>query len=464
MNRTWALRIILGGLVTLIVALLVLRTEWIDEDEDTPMRGAAVTDPHYAVAALVRNAGATFERHRNLETLPPRGATLLLEASQWDLFPERQAQLRHWVEDGGQLVIDASAVGNDALRAWVPVRLDDPARIAARLAARRAKGFGASAPRQDSEQAAPPTDDESSDADDGDDDASPGGPGPANGKDTGKDGGTSDDARPASGPRGAAARAAARTEIRCHDFREPAGIAPALPWKDHYQLCVRDTWHAVWAAPRTSPRWALSDGHHDIALRVAVGAGTVTAHNFSGLMQNDRLARADHAAAVASALQLHPSQVIWVVDDESQPLLAVWLWGQARPAILLAAAALVLWLWRRAVRFGPRVAEAELARRSIGEQVAGIAGFLRKHEPAALQRASRRALEELARRSITDYDTLDEAERVRAIADRSGIDAAALIGAMRPGPLSTPAQWIAASALLEQTRRALRQALRTPRA
>jgi hypothetical protein len=442
MNKTWALRIVLGGLVALVVALLVLRTEWVDEDEDTPARGAAVTDPHYALAALVRGTGGTFQRHRNLEALPPRGATLLLEASQWDLFPERQAQLRHWVEDGGQLLVESRALRSDDLRAWVPVRLADPARFAAR----RAKQFGASAPRQDSEDTAPPKDDGEAD----DEDA------PANGDDA---------ARPAPRAPSAPLPRGRRDEFQCHDFTEPAGVAPALPWKTHYQLCVRDIAQVgLWPAPRTTPLWALATGGHTIAMRVRVGAGTVTVHDFTGVMQNGRLARADHAAAVVSTLQLHPKQVVWVVDDESQPVVAVWLWEHARPAILLGAAALALWLWRRAVRFGPRVAEAERARRSIGEQVAGIAGFLRRHEPAALQRASRRALEELARRSITDYETLEEAERVRVIADLAGVDAATLIGAMRPGPLSTLAQWIAASATLEQTRRSLRQSLRTRRA
>ena len=89
----------------------------------------------------------------------------------------------------------------------------------------------------------------------------------------------------------------------------------------------------------------------------------------------------------------------------------------ARRRSLLAAAAILLLLWRSGTRFGPLIADTARARRSVGEQVRRTAAFIAAGGGAALHRASIRALEEEARRSIAGYaDLLGARERAEAIA------------------------------------------------
>ena len=479
MTRTWLVRLGIVAAIAALFALVVSRTEWVDEEQPRPARGAAAEDGNYALAQLVRHFGATFEHHRNLETLPPRDATLLLETGLWDLFPERREQLHRWVQAGGHLVVPVGITGNrQALHTWIPVLAYDPVEADARrrrLAARLAASAPESASRPASAGADAVDDDDEDDEDDEDEDGDAGRTKPSGGDVAPSPripatrtplvapaaSGAASAAIPATGSEAASAalrRSAVRDE--CHEIVEPADMPSALPGHRRFRAC------RLYVAPlwpdRATPQWSLESGGSRVALRMPVGRGTVTVSSLVAVDNNEELVRDDHALVLAALLQLHPGQVVWDVDDESQPVLAVWLWEHARPAILLGTLALLAWLWRRLVRFGPRVAEPEAARRSIGEQIAGIGAFLRHHEPAALQRAERRALEDLARRRLADFDTLDDAERARAIAEATRTDAATLLAAMRPGPLSSPTQWLAAAATLEQARRALRTAASPP--
>jgi hypothetical protein len=493
MTRTLIVRGLVLALLVGLGVLLVTRTEWVESTEMGPARGAALDDPHYALGAFVHAAGARLERRRNLESLPPPGGTLVLESAMWDLFPGRQAQLRRWVEAGGQLVLAEPALRNQDLRGWVPVDLIDPAvRVASQrhsAASGTVKYGSCPAPAPASASGAVPAPSKASAAvapapgasrDDPDDDED---------TDVETAAAAAPHAASATSPASAASRPSdadenaivfrARMRAREHDehvariespgkdyvcqqLAEPAGTPPAMPGRTTYRACFPKYWYLAEFWPRrATPTWSLASASTLRAVRLPVGRGTVTLHDFEPLMSNRWLSSADNAALSAAVLQLHPGQVIWVVDDESQPMLPLWIWEHARPAVLLGALALVLWLWRRAVRFGPGVATADLARRSVGEQVHGIAGFLRRREPASLHRAARRALEDLARRHVADYEQLDEAQRVAVIADLASLPAAPLAAAMRPGPTSPAAQWLAACATLEHARRALRDAVRS---
>jgi hypothetical protein len=132
------------------------------------------------------------------------------------------------------------------------------------------------------------------------------------------------------------------------------------------------------------------------------------------------------------------------------------LWQHGAPALLLAAAALALALWRGGTRFGPPIAARPPERRSIGEQVRRTAAFIAGDGGRALHAASVRALEDEARRSIANYSALlARSDRSDAIARKAGIDAALLADAMAP-PARAGRRSIAASiARLEHARRAL---------
>ena len=123
---------------------------------------------------------------------------------------------------------------------------------------------------------------------------------------------------------------------------------------------------------------------------------------------------------------------------------------------MLSGAAILLLLWRIGTRFGPLIADAAKARRSVGEQVRRTAAFIAAGGGTALHRASIRALEEEARRSIAGYAMLVGArERAEAIARTTREDAVSLGAAM--SPLQRPDRHRLATAIarLERARRAL---------
>jgi hypothetical protein len=162
-------------------------------------------------------------------------------------------------------------------------------------------------------------------------------------------------------------------------------------------------------------------------------------------------------------LQLAAGDRVWFLVDETRaPLLAL-LWQHGAPALVLALAALALALWRNGTRFGPRLLDPPLARRSIGEQVRRTAAFVARGGGAALHGASIRALEDEARRSIANYaGLLARRDRSDAIARKTGTDAVALAAAM--SPMAQPDRRSIAAAIhrLENARRALAVGARRP--
>lgn len=117
-----------GLLAALLVAVAIWvaqNTEWVHVDKPSPPKGEALTNELYTTQQLVRQLGAKAVRAEGLDRLPPKGATLFLSAWHWDLFPERERQLRAWIQQGGHLVITANMLHNERLQAWLPIELID---------------------------------------------------------------------------------------------------------------------------------------------------------------------------------------------------------------------------------------------------------------------------------------------------------------------------------------------------
>ena len=402
MNRDILVRI---GVLALVLALgtwVALSTEWVDEPSERPPQGEAARNRWFAAEQVLRQLGATVHRPKSLEPLPPPGARLLLSSPHWQLFPERSAQLRQWVEAGGHLVIPATQVTQSSWKGWLPVVLHDP------------------------------------DEEEDDEDDRPGKPAPPpKPKPTAKP-------RASSGP--------LDPDRYCRQLAAPPGPDGAIA---SLRVCAVAFWRAL--EPRANagtPQWTLQGPRGTELLRMPLGRGSVTAYGPWTLTQNSELLRADHALALASALQLEPGAVVWLVTEEARPGLLPWLWTSAWTAILLALAALALWVWRSCVRFGPVGAATPLQRRSMREQVAGTAAFLRQHGTAALHAAQLRALLETARARLPGFAGLDGAAAGPAIAKATAFDAADLARAMQPGARS-PDRLPADLELLEAARRRL---------
>jgi len=396
----WVLRLSLAALIAVLIAWIVRSIEWVDVDVPYPARGAAARDRFYVAKQLTRSLGASVTTVRDLERLPPAGATLVIGSRRWSMFPGREAALRGWVDAGGHLVVMQSAwsAAADTPR-WVPMRSAPLRRDGAERPASGAAEAAASVPH---------------------------------------DVGAFFALLAKSGP--------------CDDFVEPDWVDPAFGAPRRYRVCGEP----IRVLHAGAPTWLIRNSEGAVAARVDYGRGDITANALDGSFDNRALVRDDGALAFAAMLQLEEGDVVWFFDEETRARFLSLLWDQGAPPLLLAGAALALLLWRSGTRFGPLLADAARARRSVGEQVRRTAAFIAAGGGAALHRASIRALEEEARRSIAGYASLLGArERAEAIARATREDAIALGAAM--GPLHRPDRHRLATAIarLERARRAL---------
>jgi hypothetical protein len=426
MNRAWLPRALALLVAGLLAAWLVKNSHWVEVEEALPPRGAALADPYYAFRKVVAATGTALEIHAALEPLPPVDTTLVIDNAAWDLFPERDARLKAWVESGGHLVVIGPMVPAERLR-WIPMSFSRLPQVVVPAVAASRPGATASAPDAD--------DDEDEEADNADAPASA--PPPA--------------VRRAPIP----ARLAAAADRHCEDFDEPDDVEPAYEPGRTYLACITT---APMRALHTAPTWELGNDRDPVALRMPVGRGEVTGLAFWLPVTNQDLILGDNALILAAAFELRSKRPLWLVESEEREPLPAWLWHHARAPLLLALAAVALALWRLMVRFGPREAALAQARRSMGEQVHGTGEFIASREPIALHAATRDALEEAARARISHYAALDDAGRIDALAAATRLDKAALRDAWRPAPTAPRLRILAAIATLEQARRALRPA------
>lgn len=400
----------LGAIITLglgaAVVWFALNTEWVDVQMPDRLKGPALRDPDLRLKQLATRLGAQVSAPDNLDQLPPPGATLVLSAAHWNLFPERARMLERWVQAGGHLWLPYQGELNDAL-AWIPIKSEP-------IAKPKPAASAASAPERDD--------------DDEDDDVPEPAPAPAP-------------------PTGGGAKP------KCPGIGEPAHVAPVFGTHRLFASCLYS--HEVLRAS-VPVEWALFGQHGQVVARVPVGQGSVTLASAYMPWNNNQLLLSDNALLAAATLRLRAGQTLWFVRDEARPPLLSFLWSTGMPAMLLGALALGFALWRGAVRFGPRAAVLPTARRSMVEQIRGTADFVAHHGGAALHAAQLRALVEVARSRLQGFDALILGERAQAIAKATGLDAHALARAMNPALNAAYSRHpSAALALIETARRRL---------
>lgn len=397
----WGLTALTAALLAAAIAWFMRSIEWVEVDVPSPARGEAARDRFYVAKQLARRLGASVTTVHDLERLPPAGATLVIGSRRWSMFPGREAALRRWIDAGGHLVVLQSAWSADGdTPRWVPMRSGPVRRTApARAASAPATAPAASAPRDIEGFFAL---------------LAIGGP--------------------------------------CDDFVEPEEIDAAFGAARHYRLCGQP----IRVLHPTAPTWLLRGSEGAVAARISYGRGDITANALDGSFDNRALVRDDGALAFAAMLQLREGDTVWFFDEETRARLLSLLWDRGAPALVLAGAAMLLLLWRSGTRFGPLLADPARARRSVGEQVRRTAAFIAAGGGAALHRASVRALEQEARRSIAGYASLLGArDRAEAIARTTREDPVSLGTAM--SPLQRPDRHRLATAIarLERARRAL---------
>lgn len=401
---------------------LSANTEWVDEQSSRGATGEARRNPAYAFEQLLRRLGMRVEHLEALPALPPTGARLVLLSHDWQLFPGRAAQLRHWVAQGGHLVLtqpgDWDGTG---LKDWVPVTevhvfgaKPEPQLPAAVASALRRAQFG----RADHQST------------------------PALWGDTARIT-TCQFGDRAARLRAAPGHAAAWSLTRVDGTRASAPV-------------VEQQNRALQAAGAPAARAAAPAVQ---ALRLPIGQGSVTVLNSgSNLFFNVDALACENPLLLAAAVQAEPGAVAWVYLREKREALLPWIWHEGWIAVVAGALALAAALWRGAVRFGPRLAEPPRLRRSIAEQVRGLAAYLQRGGADALLAAQQRALDEAATRMLRGYARLPLAERAQAVAAATGLARAELATAMAM-KFCTRAQLPHHLQLLEAARRRL---LKTP--
>lgn len=395
LTRETILNLLVCALLAGLAAWIVSRSEWVDVWTRTPAKAEALKDPYYASKQLLRRLGATVTAPDNLDRMPPHGATLVLISPQWDLFEERDEQLKRWVEAGGHLVLpDFTRFGDEIT--WVPIRevrekvSDDPKPSRPPNSAEFKPNFV--------------------------------------------------------GPRMASLDA-------CPVAVESAAHPGAYGAPRTFRLCNASPYVSLQS--KQAALWSIDGTRGPHVLRIGLGTGSVTAIGPYGLLGNHSLFHGDHALAVVAALHAAPGSDIWFVVDEAREALLLWLWHRAGPAIALGLSALALALWRGAIRFGPMAARPTLARRSVAEQIRGSAAFILRRGGGPLLDAARRALDESARQRLPGLDRMGLEQRAAAIAKATGVSDQALQRALDSRLAATRRELPDRLALLETARRRL---------
>jgi hypothetical protein len=387
--------LIVAGLVALVV-WVARHTYWGEVSIPTPLRNEAATNPYYAAQRFTKELGIESQRETVLTRFPV-DEVLVLSSWHWTLVEARQRRLQQWVEDGGRLVADRTLIGiEDDFEAWSGIS--------------RRRGQPAGEPGHDE-------DDQPS----GDDDVAVIPP-----------------------PSSARECRVLHESARAAEGRAGAALNLELCGGDDRTHLVAD-----------APDWAMSDDTGMQVLRVKVGKGSVTLINDSPFRYRSFL-RGDHAALLVAAGQLRRGDTVHFLSEEKQASLISLMWTYGWPVVLLALALIGLALWRNSVRFGPIAADPELARRSLAEQIRGTGQFaVRFGGGKSLHAAAVRALDEAAQRRLPAYPRLSTAERIAAIAQYTGLDAATLGPAIHHSGARRVHELRQAIALIESARRRL---------
>lgn len=391
----YALRVLLALGLAAATVWLVMNTEWVDTERPRPLPEELRTDGSLMAREYLQSLGLKPRRVDDLIALPPANGTLVLTAGYWDLIDGSSQRLQRWVRDGGHLVIDAQALRTADDDHWLPLNRTVPS-----------------------------------------------------GQNRGRERGD------------------------CRVLRPREALQPPEP--EGYVACLRGS--ARLLAVERLPSWALdSEEYGAEVLRVPLGRGRVTAFaeefdfDDEGVtvfepdgpavkrqvrsFANRGIVAGDNAALLAALVDARPGDEVWFVTRIERPALPFWLWQKAWPALLLAAVALLLALWRSGSRFGPLKIEPPPQRRSLAAQIRGSADFLFRHQPGALRAMARRALDEAAARRIGGWRRLKHDERPAALARATGLPEKRLAEALTD--TATRAETADALALLESARRAL---------
>jgi hypothetical protein len=235
-------------------------------------------------------------------------------------------------------------------------------------------------------------------------------------------------------------------------YWDQSGTPPIAddPVNRKFLVCSYDSWERVRASRATS--WAIRDRDGNLAVRVQVGRGSVTAIAAQPFVWRSLLA-GEHADLFVAVTQLHGGDHLHFLSEARHPSLVALAWRHGAAVIVLAMLALLLALWRNGVRFGPLAIEPQPLRRSLVEQIRGTGEFTLRHGGGALHAAAVRALTTAARRRIPGFTAMDAADQAAAMAQAGSTSTEAMVSALQPTEAQRSRHLLSTVALLETVRR-----------
>jgi hypothetical protein len=222
--------------------------------------------------------------------------------------------------------------------------------------------------------------------------------------------------------------------------------------RDSYSVCGMDAASSLQTT--RSMTWALGRDTGGLqAGRVTLGRGSVTVINGTPFAERG-LFDDDNGRLFVAATQLRRGDEIHFFSEDSHASLLELAWQFGWPALCLLMVLIALALWRSSARFGPLAAPADIARRSLAEQIRGTGQFtLRVSGGEPLHAAAARALNEVAALHISAYDRMPGSERMGALAQATGFEADTLAAALHYSGTRRSEHLRTAIELLESARR-----------
>jgi len=386
----------LGGLalVAALATWVAFKLHWETITVPTPPKGAALTNPYYALERFVAGLGIHPQEISTVRGLQPE-AVLVLEESGDPLTHPPVAALESWVEAGGRLVISSALLdAYPALRAWSGIKRSRP-----------------------SPSRSPA-------------------PAPAPGK-------------PAAPPPVPLSTTNSGADCPLMTVR-----ADGAPTGQSFRVC--DAAATLTFDGEHAPAWSLSDARGMHVIRASVGFGEITVLEPADVLSNAMLKRAEHAEMFAAAAGLRHDDTLLIFHPTTAVPLPALLWRLVAPGILFLLAALLALAWRHAPTFGPPLPLPSPLRRSLAEQIRANARFAwRTRSLGGLRTSARRSLDEAAARHIAGYGSLDAAQRAERLAELTGLDPTAIRAARDAGAAQRRNEERAAITLMEVCRRIL---------
>lgn len=202
------------------------------------------------------------------------------------------------------------------------------------------------------------------------------------------------------------------------------------------------------------PNFSNGDDDGLYLARFFVGQGNVVVASDNGFWTNRRIDCHDHAYLLWKLI--NPNGKVWFVVNQDAPSLWRLIWQASPYGALAAFAALALWLWANAVRFGPVLTRPSGGRRSLAEHIHASAMLLwRRQQHPYLVTLLRNELQQQLVRHAHLFNEWSRAEQISYVQTLTTLSASEIEQALFSEKLQSPQDFTEAVALLQTIRKSI---------